>query len=84
MLSGNLTFTYNSGNNIMKQFNILYSFNSPHVNRDLISSIVKFVHELPHKLPNDFRLTIIGNLEISGKSQNWLGVEPSVQSPFEK
>ena len=68
----------------MKQFNILYSFNSPHVNRDLISSIVKFVHELPHRLSNDFRLTIIKNLEISGKSQNWLEVEPSVQYPFEK
>ena len=30
------------------------------------------VYELPHKLPNDSRLKILGNQEKSGKSQNLL------------
>ena len=30
------------------------------------------IYELPHKLPNDLRLRILGNYEISGKSQNFI------------
>ena len=31
------------------------------------------VYELPNKLPDDFRLRILGDLEISEKFQNWAG-----------
>ena len=35
----------------------------------MISSIENLVYELPHELPNDLRLRILGNKEILGKSQ---------------
>ena len=40
---------------------------SPQVKRYLISSITNWVHELPHELPNDLRLRILGNQEILEK-----------------
>ena len=36
-----------------------------------MSSIANLVYELPHELPNDLRLRILGNKEILGKSQTW-------------
>ena len=30
------------------------------------------IYELPHKLPNDLRLRVLGNKEKSGKSQNFI------------
>ena len=30
------------------------------------------VYELPHELPNDLKLRILGNLDISGKTQNFI------------
>ena len=33
---------------------------SPQVQQDLISSMINFVYELPHKLPNELGLFIIG------------------------
>ena len=36
--------------------------------------------EFPHDLPNDLRLGILENQEISGKSQNFMELLPSVQS----
>ena len=38
----------------------------------MISSIANLVYELPHKLPNDLRLRILGNQEILGKSHIWV------------
>ena len=38
----------------------------------MISSIANLVHELSHELPNDLRLSILGNKEILRKSQIWL------------
>ena len=35
-----------------------YSIDSPQVKRDLISSIINFVHALAQELPNDLRLRI--------------------------
>ena len=37
-------------------------------------------HKLPYKLPNNLRLEILGNLEISAKSQNVRELKPSAQS----
>ena len=45
-------------------------FLSTQVKRSAIISNKKGVYELPHKLPNDLRLRILGNKEKSGKSQN--------------
>ena len=50
----------------------------------MISSISNLVYELPHELPNDLRLRILGNKEILGKSQICVETEPSTQSPFQK
>ena len=38
------------------------------------------MYELPHELPNDLRLRILGNYEISGKSQNFIELLPSDSS----
>ena len=39
------------------------------------------IYELPHELPNDLSLSrILGNWEISGKSQNFKEFKPSLQS----
>ena len=35
-------------------------------------SVANLVYELPHELPNDLRLRILGNKEILGKSQIWV------------
>ena len=46
-----------------------------------MSSTESLVYELPHELPNDlrFRLKKLGILE---KSQIWVDIQPSAQSPF--
>ena len=45
-------------------------FLSPQVKRNVIISNKYGIYELPHELPNDLRLRILANQEISGKSQN--------------
>ena len=54
------------------------------VKQDLISSITNFVINLPHEVPNDISLGILGNYEVLGKILNWIETEFSVQSPFQK
>ena len=39
----------------------------------MISSIANLVNELPHELPDDLRLRILGNKEMLEKSQNLVG-----------
>ena len=39
----------------------LWKFDSPQVKRDLISSMINFLHELPYELPKDMRLRKLGN-----------------------
>ena len=48
------------------------------------SSTKNIVCGLPHELPKDLRLTILGNSEIMGKTQKWVEAEPSTQSPLQK
>ena len=50
----------------------------------MISSIANLVYDLPHELPKDLRLRILGNKDIIGKSKIWVGIEPSAQSSFQK
>ena len=49
-----------------------------------LDSIINFIHELPHNLQKDLRLTILGNLQMKRKSQNWIKTLASVQSPLQK
>ena len=45
-------------------------FFSPQVKRSPIISNKHGIYELPHELKNDIKLRILGNKEISEKSQN--------------
>ena len=45
---------------------------------------MSLAYELPHKLTNDFRLSIFGNYKILEKFQNWVETEPSTKSPSQK
>ena len=57
---------------------------SAQVKRYLISAVTNLVHKLPHELPNDLRLTILGNQEILEKCQMWVQTQPNAQSSFQK
>ena len=50
----------------------------------MASSIANLVNKLPHELPNDLGVRILGNKEISVKSQSCVDTQPSAQSPFQK
>ena len=52
---------YNLGHNIFRLFDVLPNFFSPRVKRIVIISIKHEIYELPHVLPNDLRLKILGN-----------------------
>ena len=47
-------------------------FLSPQVKQSAIVSNKQGVYELPHELPNDLRLRLIGNMKKSGKSRKSL------------
>ena len=47
-----------------------YRPDEPQVKRNVISSKVNLVYALPHELPNDLRLRILGNFR---KILNWGG-----------
>ena len=42
------------------------------VKRCLIITYKNGIYELPHELPNDLRLAVLGNYEISGKCLNFI------------
>ena len=47
--------------------------------------MINFVHELPHEIPNDFRLRILGNQNVLGGSENCVGAQPNhPQSPLHR
>ena len=43
---------------------IYYRPDEPQVKRNVTSSIANLVYKLPHELPNDLRLKMLGNKEI--------------------
>ena len=51
-------------------------FSTPQVKQSALISNKHVIHEFPYKLPNTFRLTIIGNQSRWGTSQNPTGLEP--------
>ena len=58
---------------ILWDFLMFYQiFRSPQVKRSTFISNKQGVYELPKELPNDLRLTILGNEEKSEKPQNLL------------
>ena len=59
-----------------------YRSDSPQVKQKLIFSIANLVYELPHELPNDLRLRILGNQEKLEKFQILVETQHSTQSPF--
>ena len=61
-----------------------YRSDQPQVKRNVIPSIANLVQELPHELPNDLRVRILGNIEILGKPQIWVETQRSAQTPFQK
>ena len=65
-------------------FKNLYRAESPQVKQHLVSSITNLVHDFPHRLPNDLRLSILENYEILEKCQVWVERSPSIQSCFQK
>ena len=50
----------------------------------MVASIANLVNELPPELPNDLRLRILGNKEMSVKPQSFVDTQPSSQCPFQK
>ena len=65
-------FSDDLGHNIVELYNVLIQTRLTTSKMNLLSSIANMVYELPHKLPNDLRLRILGNKEILGKSQIWV------------
>ena len=56
---------------MFSEFLILYQFIfSPQMKRRMVISNKVGIYELPHELPNNLRLRILGNEETSAKSQN--------------
>ena len=53
-------------------------FLSPKVIRCAIITYKQGIYELPHELPNELRLRILENQEISGKCLNFIQRNPSV------
>ena len=47
-------------------------FLSPQVKQCAIINYEHGTYELPHELPNDLRLSIVGNYEILGKRLNFI------------
>ena len=54
-------------------------FFPPQVKRCAIITYKHGIYELPYELPNDLRLRILGNKEISGKCLNYIERWPSSQ-----
>ena len=73
-------YTYNLVQNYLELYKVLVHVPFTTIKWNLVSSIYK----LPDELLNNLRLRIIGNTEIIAKSQNCMGTQDSVQSPFQK
>ena len=52
----------------------LGKFNLPQVKWNLMSSIIIFVYDLSHELPNNSRPGILGNYGVGKKSQNVVNI----------
>ena len=65
-------FADNNGHNILRLFDTLRNFvlTTSETERDYSNK--HGIYKLPHELPNNFRLWILGSKEISGKSQNFI------------
>ena len=64
---------YSLGHNILEHYSVLVQtqLTTSKAKRDI--SIANLVNELPHEFPDDLRLRILGNKEMLGKSQNFVG-----------
>ena len=62
--------THNPFHNILRLFDVKNFFLSPQVKRCAIITYKHGIYELPHELPNDLTLRILGKEQISGKCLN--------------
>ena len=76
--------TYNLGHDILELYNAVIQIRLTRRKTKSDIQYSKLGIHLPHELPNDLRLRILGNEEIIGKSKIWVRIWPSAQSPFEK
>ena len=67
----------NHGYDILTLFDILPNFLFAKKKQSVIVINKLSIYELPHKMPNDLELMILGNQEISEKSQNFIELWPS-------
>ena len=89
--SGNLVCTtcyfdilnFNQVHNILRLFDVLPNFSIITSETMCVRLLLinNGVCELPHELPNDLRLRILGNKEISGNCLNVIEWQPSAQFP---
>ena len=72
---------YILGHNILELYNVFIQIRltTSKTKRD-----AKLVYELPHELPNDIGLRILGNKETLGQSQTWVQIQPCAQFPPQK
>lgn len=63
-------------------FQLKSRFHSLQITRSLISSIKKLIYELPHKLSNELRLTVLKNMQLLGKLQYCVAIDSNCQSPW--
>ena len=66
-LASHIFLDYNHFHNILRLFDV---FLLPPVKRCAIITYKEGIYELPQELPNDLRLKILENYEISGKCLN--------------
>ena len=62
--------SHNHFHNVSRLFDVLPNFPSPQVKRCAIITYKHGIYKLRHELPNDLKLRILGNKEISGKCLN--------------
>ena len=76
-----MTASYNDGHNILEFFYISVKFGVATSRTKPFISNLTAIHELPHELPNDLILRILGNKEISGRPSKPLQIQTRTQSP---
>ena len=73
--------SYNQFHNILRLFHVYQIFLSLKVERSTIITCTHGIYELPHELPNNLKLRILGNQKMSRKCLNFIESQPSAQSP---
>ena len=65
-------------------FATLSNFHFPASEKSMIIRNEHGIYELPNKLPNDVRLTILENQKTSEKSQTFIDLQPDAHDPCQE